>query len=80
MRAALALIGLGVAGGTVPTGLAGMAHVAPVVGGAVVALTLLVGACVAAPALVRRLSAPRESAAPKVALLRPAPAVRARGI
>ena len=54
MRNAIGLISLGVAGGILPTGAAGMAHVAPVVGGAVAALALLVGACLAAPALRRR--------------------------
>ncbi len=54
MKTAIGLIGLGVAGGIVPTGLAGIAHAGPVVGGTAAALTLLVGICVAAPALVRR--------------------------
>ena len=82
MRTAIGLIGLGVAGGVLPTGVAGMAHVAPVVGGAVAALTLLVGACLAAPALLRRRR--RALPVPKLAVpaapLRPAPAIRPRGI
>jgi len=80
MRTALGLIGLGVAGGVLPTGAAGLAHVAPVVGGAVAALALLVGACLAAPALRRRR---RAAALPKpvapLGPLRPV-SVRPRGI
>jgi hypothetical protein len=48
------LIGLGVAGGIIPTGLAGIAHAGAVVGGTVAALALLVSVCLAAPMLVRR--------------------------
>jgi hypothetical protein len=81
MRTAIGLIGLGVAGGILPTGTAGIAHVAPVVGGAVAALTLLVGACLAAPALWRRVnSTPKRAtkAAGPVAPLQPVPASRPR--
>jgi len=67
MRTAIGLIGLGVAGGILPTGAAGMAHVAPVLGGAVAALALLVGACLAAPALWRRRVAPSPKPAAKPA-------------
>jgi hypothetical protein len=81
MRTAIGLISLGVAGGILPTGAAGMAHVAPVVGGAVAALALLVGACLAAPAL-RRQAAPSPKPAPKpavpVAPLQPAAVARPR--
>jgi hypothetical protein len=82
MRIAIGLIGLGVAGGTIPTGLAGIAHAGPVVGGTAAALALLVGVCLAAPVLVRRRSrttGPGVKAAP----FRPAvPPIRspARGI
>jgi len=48
------LIGLGIAGGTIPTGLAGIAHAGAVFGGTAAALALLVGVCLAAPLLVRR--------------------------
>ncbi|HEU5188928.1 MAG TPA: hypothetical protein VFX14_04490 [Methylomirabilota bacterium] len=54
-----------------------MAHVAPVVGGAVAALALLVGACLAAPALRRRRVAPSPRPAAKpVVPLQPVPAAR----
>jgi hypothetical protein len=56
MRIAIGLIGLGVAGGVVPTGLAGIAHAGAVVGGTAAALVLLVTVCLAAPALSRRRS------------------------
>jgi len=56
VRTAIGLIGLGVAGGIIPTGLAGIAHAGAVVGGTVAALALLVGICLAAPMLVRRRS------------------------
>ena len=58
MRIAIAsgLIGLGVAGGTIPTGLAGIAHAGAVFGGTAAALALLVGICLAAPLLVSRRS------------------------
>jgi hypothetical protein len=59
-----------------------MAHVAPVVGGAVAALALLVGACLAAPALRRRRTVPSPKPAAKpaahVAPLQPIPAARPR--
>jgi hypothetical protein len=67
MRIAIGLIGLGVAGGVVPTGLAGLAHAGAVVGGTVGALVLLMAVCLAAPALSRRRSATtraRAKAAP----------------
>jgi hypothetical protein len=54
MRTAIGLIGLGVAGGVVPTGLAGIAHAGAVVGGTAAALALLVTLCLAAPVLIRR--------------------------
>lgn len=56
MRTAIGLIGLGVAGGVIPTGLAGIAHVGAVVGGTAAALALLVTVCLAAPVLIRRRS------------------------
>ena len=59
MRIAIAsgLIGLGIAGGTIPTGLAGIAHAGAVFGGTAAALALLVGVgLAAAPLLVRRRS------------------------
>ena len=56
MRIAIGLIGLGVAGGTIPTGLAGLAHAGAVVGGTAGALALLMGVCLAATVLVRRRS------------------------
>ena len=63
MRIAIGLIGLGVAGGVVPTGLAGIAHAGAVVGGTAAALVLLVTVCLAAPALSRRRSGtPRAGA------------------
>ena len=54
MKTAMGLIALGVAGGTIPTGLAGVAHAGAVVGGTAAALALLVGVCLAAPVLARR--------------------------
>jgi hypothetical protein len=54
MRKAISLIGLGVAGGTIPAGWAGLVHAGAVIGGAAGALTLLVGVCLAAPAIARR--------------------------
>ena len=54
MKTAIGLIGLGVLGGTIPTGLAGIAHAGAVVGGTAAALALLVGVCLAAPVLARR--------------------------
>jgi hypothetical protein len=75
------LIGLGVAGGTIPTGLAGIAHAGAVVGGTAAALTVLVGLCVAAPALTRRWR--RRDAVPVSARSRPDTSVirtPARGI
>lgn len=56
MRTAIGLISLGVAGGIVPAGLDGFAHAGIVVGGTAAALALLVGVCLAAPALARRRS------------------------
>jgi hypothetical protein len=53
MRKAMGLIGLGVAGGTIPAGWAGLGHAGAVIGGAAGALVLLVGVCLAAPALAR---------------------------
>jgi hypothetical protein len=53
MRTAIGLIGLGVAGGVVPTGLAGIAHAGAVLGGTAAALVLLVTVCLAAAALTR---------------------------
>ena len=64
MKTAIGLIGLGVAGGIIPTGLAGIAHAGPVVGGTAAALALLVGICVAAPALARRRHRATEAARP----------------
>jgi hypothetical protein len=71
MRTAIGLIGLGVAGGVVPTGLAGIAHVGAVVGGTVAALALLVTVCLAAPVVTRRRSGTRRSEA-KVVPFHPA--------
>ena len=56
MRSAIGLIGLGVAGGVVPTGLAGITHAGAVVGGTAAALVLLVTVCLTAPALRRQRS------------------------
>jgi hypothetical protein len=53
MRIAIGLIGLGVAAGVIPTGLAGIAHAGAVVGGTAAALVVLVTVCLAAPALGR---------------------------
>jgi hypothetical protein len=61
MRIAIGLIGLGVAGGTIPTGLAGIAHAEAVLGGTAAALALLVMVCLAAPVLTRRRSGPTRS-------------------
>lgn len=71
MRTAIGLIGLGVAGGVVPTGLAGIAHAGAVVGGAAAALALLVTVCLAAPVFTRRRSGTRRSEA-KAAPFHPA--------
>ena len=71
MRIAIGLIGLGVAGGTIPTGLAGLANAGAVVGGTAGALALLVGVCLAATVLVRRRSRTTGPGA-KVAPFRPA--------
>jgi hypothetical protein len=70
MRTAIGLISLGVAGGVVPTGLAGIAHVGAVVGGTAAALALLVTVCLAAPVLIRRRSGTARSEA-KAAPLHP---------
>jgi hypothetical protein len=56
MRTTIGLIGLGVAGGTVPTGLSGLPDATVVVAAAAGAVTLLLGVCLAAPALVHRRS------------------------
>lgn len=75
MRKVVGLIGLGVAGGTIPAGWAGFGHAALVISGAVGALVLLVTVCLAAPALARRyrrLSAERETRAPGVVARTPA--------
>jgi len=53
MRTAIALIGLGVAEGLVPTGLAHMSHAGVVVAGTAGALTVLVTLCLVAPVLAR---------------------------
>ena len=79
MRIAIGLIGLGVAGGTIPTGLAGMAHAEAVLGGTAAALALLVGLCLAAPVLLRRRSRTTGPGA-KVVPFRPADSLPARGI
>ena len=71
MRTAIGLIVLGVAGGVVPTGLAGIAHAGAVVGGTAAALALLVTLCLAAPVLIRRRSGTTRSEA-KVAPSHPA--------
>lgn len=71
MRTAIGLIALGVAGGVVPTGLAGIAHAGAVVGGTAAALALLVTLCLATPVLIRRRSGTTRSEA-KVAPSRPA--------
>ena len=71
MRTAIGLIGLGVAGGVVPTGLAGIAHAGAVVGGTAAALALLVTLCLAAPVLIRRRSGTTRSEA-KVVPFHPA--------
>jgi len=71
MKTAIGLIGLGVAGGVVPTGLAGIAHAGAVVGGTAAALALLVTLCLAAPVLIRRRSRTTRSEA-KVTPFHPA--------
>jgi tellurite resistance protein TehA-like permease len=53
MKKAMGLIGLGVAGGTIPAGWAGLAHAGVVIGGAAGALALLVGVCLVAPVVAR---------------------------
>jgi hypothetical protein len=67
MKTAIGLIGLGVAGGVVPTGLAGIAQAGAVIGGTAAALALLVTVCLAAAVLTRRRS--------KAARVRPAVSV-----
>lgn len=54
MRAAIGLIGLGLAGGVVPTGLAGIAHATPVLVGTAGALLSLILFCLACAATARR--------------------------
>ena len=61
MRIAIGLIGLAIAGGVVPTGLAGISHAGPVVGGTAAALVLLMTVCLAAPALRRRRSSTMQA-------------------
>jgi hypothetical protein len=80
MRTAIALIGLGVAGGTIPAGVAGIAHAGTVVGGAAAALALLVGVCLAAPVLARRKFGATEPKATKPGPFRPVVRSPARGI
>ena len=82
MRTAIALIGLGVAGGTIPTGVAGIAHAGVVVGGTAAALGFLVGVCLAAPVLARRRLRAMEPAAKPVPFRPTVPPVRSpvRGI
>lgn len=82
MRIAIGLIGLGVAGGVVPTGLAGIAHAGAVVGGTAAALVLLVTVCLAAPALSRRRSGATRAQAKAMPFNTTAPLSRspARGI
>jgi len=72
MRTAIGLIGLGVTGGVVPTGLAGIAHAGAVVGGTAAALALLVTVCLAAPVLIRRRRSGTTRSEAKVAPSRPA--------
>jgi tellurite resistance protein TehA-like permease len=74
MRKAIGLIGLVVAGGTIPAGWAGLAHAGVVLGGAAGALALLIGVCLVAPALARRQRLLAERAHPVFA----APRVVAR--
>ena len=66
MKTAIGLIGLGVAGGVVPTGLAGIAHAGAVIGGTAAALTLLVTLFLAAPVLIRRRAGTTRSEAKTV--------------
>ena len=53
MRVAIGLIGLGLVGGVLPTGVAGIAHVGPVLAGTAGALISLIGCCLAGAAAAR---------------------------
>jgi len=60
MRTAIGLIVLGTAGGIVPVGIEGLAHAAPVLAGAAIALGALVGFCLAPVLWRRNEAAPRS--------------------
>ena len=61
MKTATGLICLGLVGGALPAGLAGMPHLGGAVLGAVGALVVLLGTCLVAPALASRPRAPRRA-------------------
>ena len=58
MRTAIGLIGLGLIGGVVPTGLQGITYTLPVLAGTAGALTALVICCLATGAATRRQTPP----------------------
>jgi tellurite resistance protein TehA-like permease len=69
MRTAIGLIGLGLVGGVVPTGLPGFAHAAQVLAGTAGALLSLVVCCLAGAVAARRAAsssvrAPRRQRSP----------------
>jgi hypothetical protein len=58
MRTAIGLIGLGLIGGFVPTGLQGITYALPVLAGTAGALTALVICCLASAVAIRRQTPP----------------------
>ena len=58
MRTAIGLIGLGLIGGVVPTGLQGITYALPVLAGTAGALTALVICCLASAVATRRQTPP----------------------
>ena len=58
MRTAIGLIGLGLIGGVVPTGLQGITYALPVLAGTAGALTALVICCLASAVAIRRQTPP----------------------
>ena len=65
MRAAMGLIGLGLVGGVVPTGLAGIPHAWPVLAGTAGALLSLVVCCLGGAIAARRAASAATPAAPR---------------
>ncbi len=65
MRAAIGLIGLGLAGGVVPTGLAGIPHAGQVLVGTAGALLSLVVCCLGGAIAARRAASRATLAAPQ---------------